>query len=687
MRTYSPRSALDAEPYRWIKDENGIIQRTFGALLPKGYRKHDDPEYSYICPIRSCRSTLPTMIGLGKHFNNMHRGDCLNDNQDGTFTIVGTYANKTTDGRLSGGVSIPVIVVSKGPKSLEDSPLAAPTLNSKRLKAGVKSSRKKREITQAPDPQPRISRNSVPAMVNSDRQDDGQSAALLSTKARGVHPDSGINTGIGNDTSRRPSTGHAQTTARDPEGSWEHICSRLKRNIPIPDVDGAAFDHLLQLPRLRQLELDRQIDTHLDHRQLMSMLVYIVGVERPHKCTNCRSDGAPFERCVTIAKSHATALYREKGVSRWVSHSCARCLLRENKGNSCSLECAPAKDGVAVWDSMKKSPATRPRDEDVVVIDTSSPEPESRPTTRGRSSGAPPKRYYDDIMYLNAEEDSDADDDTSQPWKRRATGGKTVPGYGPQRRDRETVIAYADGVSPFETEEETDEDESMADASDEESSDDEFEDQEPREMIIKLKIPDSIMAEAAKIWRGESRSRDESLQPAEDGNNMPTSREQPAGTEDGSTSARRSSSNLDNVPLAKRRSSLEPLGTNITPGILPREMEDWECNRAAGNSLRGPAGNVIASQPNPGEIIYFTNDLSLVSKVLASGDMLQFTPHRAETRIVTVISGGVRVKLDGSEAFAIGPGGFFKIEVGVGCAVENHFYVAAAVHVITIVAT
>ncbi|KAG6117718.1 hypothetical protein E4U13_000829 [Claviceps humidiphila] len=94
-------------PYTVWVDPNGTPVPARGAVLPAEYKLYDDPDFPFICPIRSCRRTLPNLFALGGHFNAGHSHVQVHDNLDGTFTQVGKYTNTTG--------SHPCIVVSQGP--------------------------------------------------------------------------------------------------------------------------------------------------------------------------------------------------------------------------------------------------------------------------------------------------------------------------------------------------------------------------------------------------------------------------------------------------------------------------------------------------------------------------------------------------------------------------------------------
>ncbi|KAK4144546.1 uncharacterized protein C8A04DRAFT_11366 [Dichotomopilus funicola] len=100
---------------KW-KDVNGVLQGTYGALLPEGYQfSAEIPGHPWICPLRTCRRAFPALIKLGGHFNRAHRGVRFHDNEDGTFSV-------RDPPRESGGP----IVASKGPADpLDPPPVAA----------------------------------------------------------------------------------------------------------------------------------------------------------------------------------------------------------------------------------------------------------------------------------------------------------------------------------------------------------------------------------------------------------------------------------------------------------------------------------------------------------------------------------------------------------------------------------
>ncbi|KAK3361608.1 hypothetical protein B0T24DRAFT_538569 [Lasiosphaeria ovina] len=106
-------------------DHTGTLKRTCGTLIPDGYTLDETVEdRQWICPIRSCRRLYSSRRHLGSHFT-MHHLDChLNDNLDGTFSILPPVGTSTKIDALP-------MVVSRDP--LNQEPLASPKQAAKHL--------------------------------------------------------------------------------------------------------------------------------------------------------------------------------------------------------------------------------------------------------------------------------------------------------------------------------------------------------------------------------------------------------------------------------------------------------------------------------------------------------------------------------------------------------------------------
>jgi len=128
-----PNRRYDMWPTEMISGTSEILMPLRGGLLPAGYevKRPNSQKYEWHCPVRTCTRMFLKRQHFSCHFERAHFGCKLNDNRDGTFSIVGVYktgvlgkgGQPTSDG--------PPVVVSRIPfeklsimeKQLETSPL------------------------------------------------------------------------------------------------------------------------------------------------------------------------------------------------------------------------------------------------------------------------------------------------------------------------------------------------------------------------------------------------------------------------------------------------------------------------------------------------------------------------------------------------------------------------------------
>ncbi|KAK3987609.1 hypothetical protein QBC44DRAFT_360699 [Cladorrhinum sp. PSN332] len=85
--------ATSTRRYDEWHDENGNPAKMNGALIPEGYELDlTNKDRPWVCPIRSCKLPCRSIKGLGYHFTQGHKAAELNDNGDGTLSIVGTHS-------------------------------------------------------------------------------------------------------------------------------------------------------------------------------------------------------------------------------------------------------------------------------------------------------------------------------------------------------------------------------------------------------------------------------------------------------------------------------------------------------------------------------------------------------------------------------------------------------------------
>ncbi|KAJ1331288.1 hypothetical protein MN608_04747 [Microdochium nivale] len=85
------RLARNGRPYHSWESASGFRSPANFVLFPTKYNFHTDPAYQWICPIRDCRNVFARWEKLDEHTENTHGGLQLNDNLDGTMSVVGTW--------------------------------------------------------------------------------------------------------------------------------------------------------------------------------------------------------------------------------------------------------------------------------------------------------------------------------------------------------------------------------------------------------------------------------------------------------------------------------------------------------------------------------------------------------------------------------------------------------------------
>ncbi|KAK1755580.1 hypothetical protein QBC47DRAFT_413331 [Echria macrotheca] len=136
---------------------------------------------------------------------------------------------------------------------------------------------------------------------------------------------------------------------------------------------------------------------------------------------------------------------------------------------------------------------------------------------------------------------------------------------------------------------------------------------------------------------------------------------------------------------AAGKSSLISAGAVQTADIL--ELEDWEL--APGRireSSGGNAENIAFSKPflSASQAVPVSEDVSFRVMTIHSGATLQLEADDEATRLCSVASGKLRVRVASEPEFVIGPHGMFKIKSSVVCSVQNRMYVDAILHITVI---
>ncbi|KAH7035152.1 uncharacterized protein B0I36DRAFT_381923 [Microdochium trichocladiopsis] len=77
--------------YRLWHTKHGFTYAANWVVFPTKYRWHTDALYKWICPIRDCRNIFASIKELEQHTMKLHGGLQLNDNLDGTTSVLGTW--------------------------------------------------------------------------------------------------------------------------------------------------------------------------------------------------------------------------------------------------------------------------------------------------------------------------------------------------------------------------------------------------------------------------------------------------------------------------------------------------------------------------------------------------------------------------------------------------------------------
>ncbi|OIW28655.1 hypothetical protein CONLIGDRAFT_681600 [Coniochaeta ligniaria NRRL 30616] len=277
-------STLSGRRYNEWPDESGeMTVMKSSVLLPDEYKLITHSEKPWWCPVDECRRQFPTLRALGSHFPRVHYAQTLNDNLDGTFSVMGLY----DDPKLGNGGAYPKEPPSFPYVAARKGKLARPPATRSKPSYGP-------GIARPP------ATKSKPSYGPEEEEDlEQQPSGPLS----------------GDDTSR---------------SMWQYIKPHLKRTMTIPDKGWVK--ELLPLPRVRDLRWnpDRRSDFIESHpRDISCMIIQVTGEEAPSPCTKCADGRGPFGGCVVIPRD-APPEVRARMVS------CANCNYH-NRQVDCSL--------------------------------------------------------------------------------------------------------------------------------------------------------------------------------------------------------------------------------------------------------------------------------------------------------------------------------------------------------------
>ncbi|KAK4135112.1 hypothetical protein BT67DRAFT_291727 [Trichocladium antarcticum] len=279
-------------PYNMWLDDQGSVVPAYGALIPDDY-KHDTtlPDRPWVCPVRNCRRLFLVLSDMGLHFKGRHRGCLLNDNLDGTFSIVG---NDTSTASIT--------VVSRDPMDLE--PVGDPQRPSYPGRPGTRNVRWVKAVA---------------GEVSPDAVQIGLSPPPIPSPIRHLVASPGAATRSSR--SITPAAGHL----------WSYICSHIDGKLP--NIEGPEFQLLLGLPRARDLAITHELPVDLNDKQIAGLIIQVTGTQNLPACSECRHHNGPCTTCVTAPGEVSVKTTRLMGMS---GLCCANCIIRKSIGR-CSL--------------------------------------------------------------------------------------------------------------------------------------------------------------------------------------------------------------------------------------------------------------------------------------------------------------------------------------------------------------
>ncbi|KAK2043149.1 hypothetical protein LZ31DRAFT_632171 [Colletotrichum somersetense] len=130
--------------------------------------------------------------------------------------------------------------------------------------------------------------------------------------------------------------------------------------------------------------------------------------------------------------------------------------------------------------------------------------------------------------------------------------------------------------------------------------------------------------------------------------------------------------------------------TSLTGNLMPSnflEMEEWEVAPGRLRDERSESPTNVAfsnSYLTTNQAVTVSEDISFNVIVIKPGDSHHWPAEADKVRICSLAMGKLRVKLENTELFQMGPNGMFKLKSGIACTAENRLYVDAVVHVTTV---
>ncbi|KAI1074545.1 hypothetical protein F5B20DRAFT_433501 [Whalleya microplaca] len=303
---------------------SGETAHTGGALLSPTYQPYHHaqfPEFQWVCPIRTCRSLFTRLWGLGGHFNRAHRGWLVNDNGDGTLSLV---RKQEGSGQLS------ATVISKNPLDPNEPPMPEPSIPVHKLAKLMNTATSSEAVRN----ETRSAETSGEGLV--------RSSNLSRLKDQEPHV-------VGQ---AMPSTYTVSTThvhlGKEQRALWHYIQQRLVHTPLSPIPYRGHVPELLQLRRVRNVEFNPQAPFRYSEarpQDIAAMILQVVGIKAEQPCQRCVIGKGPFLGCYILPPDAPLGL-------RQSVLACANCFYKCNQTycdhKRWALEKYPELSGVQV---------------------------------------------------------------------------------------------------------------------------------------------------------------------------------------------------------------------------------------------------------------------------------------------------------------------------------------------------
>ncbi|KAH9434018.1 hypothetical protein MCOR02_006046 [Pyricularia oryzae] len=581
--------------YRLWRDSNGQLDSTFGALIPEGYALWNNPSYPWICPVRDCRRLCASRQALGGHFIR-HRKSLLNDNRDGTFTVVGTYAEQLLSER-----GLPAVVITQEPGNT--APMEVPSVHAPlgpgNGAASTLSTLPSESLLPPVAPVINGTNNEVP--VYRKRVDPNAGIVYPQHPNRIISPNPhslGL-IPLRTDSPQVRSKGKTPNMQLDDnrdfktpipgnaDKMWDYI-KEFMRQTPLPPVTGHVLD-FIGLPRLRDIRWNQAWKNGYFEslpRDITALIMHLTGEYPPISCSRCQAQKGPFEGCIVMSR-----VVQNQNIV-----SCSNCWYHGYQ-TQCTLMGYLRNRPILLNYRVEQSigPAASPAATNVPahIIPARTPLP----------------------TYISGVSSSTSGQSQSvQPTMRR-----TNPAPGAQQ-----PTPQATSIGQHET-----------------------------------------------------------------SNNKPTS-SAPAITErHGMTTKFSSSTVTTNRPSPAISTDRAPGNMQTQTPAEALEMEDWEVGPGRIRSQKDNGDSIAFSNAylfgSNGSSVAVADGISFHVDVIRPGTRRTFDRDSATTRICSLASGKLKVRMQEESELTLGPHGMFKIRPGVACTVENRIYLDCILHVSSIV--